>query len=143
MAEPLVTIFELSAGCLCLGGPIIPAVYNELPEFRESGTLTQATMRMVEATEQLDRFEITVTLDGELIGFACIVEDDDLHVGRCLSLQWQYVVPEYRGRIGPMFLRALFGIGRNRGFHVVAYSHRINQGHYAIKYRRIKHGQND
>lgn len=143
MADPVITIFKLAAGDLCLGFGIIPTVYGDLPEFRASGTLAQVAARLTDATEPLERFEITAVLDGQLIGFACIVEDDDMHVGHCLTLQWQYVVPEHRGRIGPMFLRALFGIGRNLGYRVVAYSHRINQRHYAIKYRSIRHGQED
>lgn len=143
MPEPAISVFRLCAGDLCLGGAVIPAVYDELPEFREGGTLPQVATRMIEATEQLDRHEVLAVLGGRLIGFACIADDVDMHVGRCLTLQWQYVVPEYRGIIGAKFLRLLVQLGRQLGYRTIAYSHRINQGHYAIKYRSISHGQED
>ena len=139
--EPRIALFRLCAGDLCLGSAIIPAVYDELPEFRAGGTLVQVSRRMVDATEQLDRHEVLAVLDGSLIGFACLVEDDDMHVGRCLTLQWQYVVPEHRGKVGAKFLRLLVSLGRALGYRHVAYSHRINQHHYAIKYRRLSHGK--
>ena len=141
MHEPRIALFRLCAGDLCLGSAIIPTVYDELPEFRAGGTLIQVSKRMVDATEQLDRHEILAVLDGVLIGFACLVEEDDMHVGRCLTLQWQYVVPEHRDRIGGQFLRWLAKAGRDMGFQFIAYSHRISSRHYAIKYRSVHHGQ--
>ena len=77
---------------------------------------------------------------GQLVGFACVVEDDDMHVGRCLALQWQYVAPEHRGRIGGEFLRWIARFARAHGYQFIAYSHRVSSRHYAIKYRRVKHG---
>jgi hypothetical protein len=136
----MIASFALEPGDLCLGARIIPAVYAELLEFRESGTLGQVTARMLAATESISRTELLAVVGGQLIGFACIVEDDDMHVGRCLSLQWQYVVPEHRGRIGGEFLRWLARFARAKGFQFIAYSHRVSKRHYAIKYRRVNHG---
>lgn len=133
--------FMLAAGDLCLGAEIIPAVYAELPEFSYGGTLDEVSRRMLAATEGLDRYELLAVSGGDLIGFACVVEDDDMHVGRCLTLQWQYVVPEHRGKIGGEFLRWLARTAREQGFQFVAYSHRITSRHYAIKYRRVSHGK--
>lgn len=133
--------FKLASGDLCLGAGIIPAVYAELPEFRDGGTLDEVSRRMLAATEGLDRYELLAVAGGDLIGFACVVEDDDMHVGRCLTLQWQYVVPEHRGKIGGEFLRWLARTAREQGFEFIAYSHRITSRHYAIKYRRVSHGQ--
>jgi hypothetical protein len=121
----------------CQGAPMIDHVYAELPEFRAGGNLEDVRARMLGATEQLDRCELTAVVGGVLVGFACIVEDEDMHVGSCLSLQWQYVVPEHRGKIGAAFLRELVKLGRILGFRFVAYSHRVNDRHYAIKYRSI------
>ncbi len=137
----MIQSFWMAPGDYCLGASIIPAVYNDLPEFREGGALEDVARRMLEATEGLSRCELLAVLDGQLIGFACVVEDEDMHVGRCLTLQWQYVVPEHRGKIGGEFLRWLVKTGRNLGFPFVAYSHRVNNRHYAIKYRRVNHGQ--
>lgn len=133
--------FRLAPGDLCLGAEIIPAVYADLPEFREGGTLEQVSKRMLAATEDLYRYELLAVEDGQLIGFGCVVEDDDMHVGRCLTLQWQYALPEHRGRIGGEFLRWLARAARKLGFECIAYSHRVNHRHYAIKYRRFSHGQ--
>lgn len=137
----MIQAFRLAPGDLCLGAGIIPAVYAELPEFRDGGTLEHVSRRMLAATEGLERFELLAVIGGELIGFACVVEDDDMHVGHCLTLQWQYVVPEHRGRIGGQFLRWLAKAGRDMGFQFIAYSHRISSRHYAIKYRSVHHGQ--
>jgi GNAT superfamily N-acetyltransferase len=133
--------FWLAPGDYCLGASIIPAVYYDLPEIRESGALEDVARRILEATEGNSRCELLAVLDGQLIGFACVVEEEDMHVGRCLTLQWQYVVPEHRGKIGGEFLRWLVKTGRKLGFAFVAYSHRVNNRHYAIKYRRVNHGQ--
>jgi hypothetical protein len=136
----MIKSYWLAPGDLCLGADVIPAVYAELPEFREGGSLEQVTERMLAATEDAYRYELLVVDNGRLIGFACVLVDDDMHVGRCLTLQWQYVVQEHRGKIGGEFLRWLVKTGRKLGFQFVAYSHRVNHRHYAIKYRRLNHG---
>jgi len=133
--------FWLAPGDYCLGAEIIPSVYDDLPEFRESGPLEDVARRMLEATEGLSRCELLAVIDGQLVGFACAVVDEDMHVGPCLSLQWQYVLPEHRGKIGRDFLRWLVKNGQAFGFKFVAYSHRVNSRHYAIKYRRLKNGE--
>lgn len=137
----MIATFALEPGDLCLGAELIPFGYAELPEFNETCTLEQVTARMLATIEPMSRTEILAVIDGQLVGFACVVEDDDIHVGRCLTLQWQYVVPEHRGRIGAEFLRWLARFARCQGFQFIAYSHRVNSRHYAIKYRRIHHGQ--
>ena len=136
----MIASFALEPGDLCLGAGIIPAVYAELPEFRDGGTLEQVTSRMLAATESVARTELLAVVGDQLVGFACVVEDDDMHVGRCLTLQWQYVAPEHRGRIGGEFLRWLARFARAQGFQFIAYSHRVSSRHYAIKYRRVEHG---
>lgn len=137
----MITINWRRAGDECLGATMIDRVYAELPEFSAGGSLEEVRSRMLEVTEHLDRCELLAMHGSHLIGFACIVEDEDMHAGRCLSLQWQYVVPEHRGKVGAMFLRHLIKLGKSLGFKLVAYSHRVGQYHYAIKYRRIQHGQ--
>lgn len=136
----MIATFALEPGDLCLGARIIPTVYAELQEIRESGTLEQASARILATIETMSRTELLAVVDGQLVGFACVVEDDDMHVGRCLTLQWQYVAPEHRGTIGAEFLRWLVRFARCQGFQFVAYSHRVNARHYAIKYRRVSHG---
>jgi len=133
-------VVQRTPGQPCLGASLIPAGYAEFPEFREGGTLEQVTSRLREAMESLDRYELVVSERGAVVGYACAALDEDLHVGLCLTLQWQYVLPEYRGAVGREFVRWLLRKARSSGLKHVAYSHRINQGHYAIKYRRISNG---
>lgn len=136
----MIAAFSLEPGDLCLGAGIIPTVYADLPELQEGGTLEQVVARIIGTIEPLARTELLAVVGGQLVGFACVVEDDDMHVGRCLALQWQYVSPEHRGRIGGEFLRWLARFARAQGFQFIAYSHRVSSRHYAIKYRRVKHG---
>jgi GNAT superfamily N-acetyltransferase len=137
----MIASFALEPGDLCLGSRMIPVVYSELQELREGGTLEQVTARILATIEPMKRTELLAVVDGQLVGFACVAEDDDMHVGRCLTLQWQYVVPEHRGKIGSEFLRWLARFARCQGFQFIAYSHRVSARHYAIKYRRISHGE--
>jgi GNAT superfamily N-acetyltransferase len=136
----MIASFALEPGDLSMCAGIIPTVYDELQEFRDGGTLEQVTARIIGTIEPLARTELLAVVDGQLVGFACVVEDDDIHVGRCLALQWQYVAPEHRGRIGGEFLRWLARFARVQGFQFIAYSHRVSSRHYAIKYRRVNHG---
>ena len=139
--DSVITEIRLAAGDLCLGASLIPVGYAECAEFSDSGTLDQVTRRITGQIEELNRIELLAVIDGVLVGYACAAVEEDMHVGLCLSLQWQYVVPEHRGKIGGEFLRWLVRVGRDMGFRYVAYSHRVSARHYAIKYRRVRHEQ--
>lgn len=112
----------------------------ELPEFAWGGSPSQTRTRMREATEQHDRVELLAVSDGGVVGCMVLVEDDDLHVGHCLTVMWNYVLPEHRGLVGRRFLRAAFGLARQAGIPVVAYTHREGVGQYRTTYRRVREG---
>lgn len=135
--EHTVRFYVLAPGDPLATEAMIEPAYAEVDEIRESGTLQEVRDRMVGSVTDQDRVEIVVRDGGAVIGYAVIAADDDLHVGRCLALQWQFVVKEHRGSVGGIFLRALLRIARSHGYRNVAYSHRVGAGVYMIRYRRV------
>jgi GNAT superfamily N-acetyltransferase len=119
----------------------VPAVL-EFPELRQSQDYRDDVHRVVSSLSEFDRVEIVCIDDGKVIGGAVIVLDDDQHVGHCLSLQWQYVLPEYRcKRIGHLFVRELLRQAGWAGIKNVCYTHRVGVGKYTLTYREVKSGQ--
>jgi GNAT superfamily N-acetyltransferase len=88
---------------------------------------------------QLERFEVAVMLDGEPIGAAVLARDPwDVHVGPCMSVFAQYVLPEYRNRgLSLALMRECIRTAREHGAGVLAYTHRTAPWRYETTYRRI------
>ena len=119
----------------------LPAVL-EFPELRQSPDYRDDVHRVVSSLSEFDRTEIVCICDGKVVGGAVIVLDDDQHVGPCLSLQWQYVLPAYRNkRLGRFFVRELLRQAGWAGIRNVCYTHRVGAGKYTLTYREVKHGQ--
>ena len=119
----------------------LPAVL-EFPELRQSEDYRDDVHRVVSSLSEHDRFEIVATCDDKVVGGAVIVVDDDQHVGVCLSLQWQYVLPEYRSKqLGRYFIRQLLRQAGWAGIKNVCYTHRTGLGKYTLTYREVQHGQ--
>lgn len=76
--------------------------------------------------------------DGKLVACTVLVPDEDMHVGPCLTVMWNYVLPEYRGAIGRKFIRAAFREAVFQGLPIVAYTHRQGVGQYTTIYRRVR-----
>lgn len=118
------------------GAWFIERAYNEFEEFRWTSSLAEATQRILESLVANQRYELLALAGDVPAGFAAFVLDDDMHVGQCLSIQWHYVLPEYRALgIGTQIMRAALRTARQHKV-TLAYSHRIGVGDYAIKYRR-------
>jgi len=119
----------------------LPAVL-EFPELRQSKDYREDVHRVVTSLSEFDRTEIVCTDNGVVVGGAVIVLDDDQHVGPCLSLQWQYVLPAYRNkRLGRYFVRELLRQAGWAGIKNVCYTHRTGVGKYTLTYREVRHGQ--
>lgn len=119
----------------------LPAVL-EFPELRQSKDYREDVHRVVSSLSEFDRSEVVIIDDGKVVGGAVIVHDDDQHVGPCLTLQWQYVLPEYRKRnVGRLFVRELLRQAGWAGIRNVCYTHRIGVGRYTVTYREVKNGQ--
>lgn len=120
---------------------LLPQALAETPELGWGGTYDEIAERVCRETEQHTRVELVAyNQDGRLVGCAVLVPDEDLHVGRSLSVMWNYVSPDYRGSIGRQFMRLAVQVAKQWGFPVLSYSHRKGVGKYAITYRRL-HGE--
>jgi GNAT superfamily N-acetyltransferase len=110
----------------------------EFPELRQSQDYREDVHRIASSLAEFDRTEIAI-YDGEtVVGGATVVLDDDQHVGPCLSLQWQYVLPAYRSmHLGRHFVRELLRQAGWAGIKNVSYSHRTGPGKYTITYREV------
>lgn len=75
---------------------------------------------------------------GKAVAYASIALDDDMHVGVCATVQWNYCHPDYRGNHwAGIVMRELKRFAKAHGVQTVCYSHRTGEGTYEIKYRRL------
>lgn len=114
----------------------------EFPEFTWGRDRVRAALSIACGIAETPRTEIQVrSPEGFLVGVIVAVLEDDQHVGPCLSAMWNYVLKEHRGPIGSLMFREFVQLARTLCVPTIAYSHRISEGVYQIKYRRIKsHG---
>lgn len=98
--------------------------------------------RSIASLAALQRWEIGAFNDaGETIGGIVLAEDPwDCHVGPCVSVFAQYVVPEYRdGQVSQRMMREALRLARSLHFPVLAFTHRRGPWRYETIYHRIKH----
>lgn len=85
-----------------------------------------------------DRYEIGMHNGDVTVGGIILAPDLDIHVGQCLSVFAQYVMPEYRNRgISLRCMRLAEQIAKDMGFPVLAYTHRLGDWRYETIYKRI------
>lgn len=88
---------------------------------------------------QHDRYEIGMFVDGVAVGGVVLMQDVDVHVGPCLSVVAQYVLPEYRNKsISLRCMAECMRIAKDSGAAVLAFTHRKGPWKYSTIYRRIK-----
>lgn len=111
----------------------------EFPELRQNQDYREDVLRIASSLAEFDRTEI-VYYDGEtIVGGATIVIDDDQHVGICLTLQWQYILPGYRNkRLGVAFIRELKRQAGWAGIRNVCWTHRTGIGRYTVVYKEVR-----
>lgn len=86
----------------------------------------------------LPRYEFTLTDGGTLVGGLILVHDHDVHVGECMSVLANYVLPEYRSRVlGSRLFRAALNLTRDTGCSVLAFTHRVKDWQYITNYRKL------
>lgn len=124
-----------------MAGAILPSVLDVTPEMCWGGR-EEAVRRVLEATEAVERYEVVAYHDQLVVGCMILVADDDAHVGPCLSVMWNFVLPEFRG-VGASFLRKAFSLAKENDLPVVAFAQRTGLGEYTVKYRRVPDGQKD
>lgn len=93
------------------------------------------------AVQDIDRKEVLLFKDSRLIGGLVLAHDFDVHVGKCLSVLWQYVLPEYRNSGASMrLMRYAVQCARDYSYSVLAYTHRVGNWRYETIYRKVRHG---
>lgn len=87
----------------------------------------------------LHRLELVATVNRRAAGLMIlVVDEEDLHVGRCLTVQWQYVLPEFRNvGIASTFMREVRRVARELHLPTIAFTHRLGPGVYKTSYRRV------
>lgn len=118
---------------------LIPHVLEATPEMLWQSSIEEATERMHEASQGFERVELCLRDPlGALVGFAVLVEDSDSNIGDVCSIQWLYVLPEYRGVGGRMLLKECMKVTQGSGYEVMAYTKRLSEGRFELTYRRLK-----
>lgn len=110
--------------------------YSRVPELQHR-PLQEFLGHIVDTTEALHRVELELVVDGQQVGAAVLVPEEDMHVGPCVSVFWNYVAEEHRhlGFVQAVF-RTLKAVARSMGIGMVAYTHRKSEGRYITQYRR-------
>lgn len=119
--------------------PAVISAADTIPELTWQRSFIDAVKAVAHSIEGNGRIEVIATIKGEIVGGAVLVIDDDMHVGPCLTVQWAYIKPEYRGA-GSKVYRQVLGVAKRLKTAVLAYSHRTADGVYQIQYRRLQHG---
>lgn len=103
------------------------------------GKLNWATSQREYITD-MDRFELLAFDGDKLVGAMVLAfDEDEVHVGRCCYVAFAYMLPAYRGgNAGAWFYRTALRITKNCGYPVLAYTHRVRDWEYLVRYIRIK-----
>lgn len=127
------------AGEPTLAPDLFPRAWDEFIELQltDKQTWVSKTIRTIEG---FHRYEIGL-YDGDTpVGGLTLTWDDDPHVGECLLVMSQYVLPEYRNQgVSLRCMHEVMRIARRLGHTVVAFTHRQADWTYHIRYRRV-HG---
>lgn len=96
--------------------------------------------RSLIAMSSLERFEIAAVHGTDVVGGLVLASDPwDAHVGPCMSVFAQYVLPEYRNvGISRMLMREAYRIASCSCVRVLAFTHRKAPWRYETIYRRIR-----
>lgn len=106
----------------------------------QSTTESEWIGRSLLMLQGLDRYEVGIFRpDGYVVGGAVIAHDPwDTHVGPCMSVFTQYVLPEYRNRgISLKLMREALRITRLSEHTTLAFTHRKGDWRYETIYRRV------
>jgi glutamine synthetase len=123
----------------CSSREIMDRIIDEMTEFTWQSTRAEASARILDSIESEERIEITVRdPEGNLVGIAvCLGEDDD-HVGVVLGVQWRFVLSEARGAVGVAIQREIIKVARLAGVKIIAYTKRVSEGRFEINYQKLK-----
>ena len=98
--------------------------------------------RTLLSLQGLDRYEIAIHDRGYMLGALILAADPwDVHVGPCMSVFANYVLPEFRNKgIAMWCMREALRITREANINVLAFTHRKGPWRYETIYRWINNG---
>lgn len=113
--------------------------YDECVELRQQSKEVWVGRALL-ALQGLDRHELAAFVGSEFAGGLVLAHDPwDVHVGPCMSVFAQYVLPEYRLMgVSPRLMREALRIAKQAGESTLAYTHRAGPWRYSTLYRSIK-----
>lgn len=126
------------AGEKCLAPELFSRAWDECIEshIMDKETWIRQAIRIVES---VPRYEMGFIIDGKPIGGISLTVDYDPHVGECLCVMSQYVLPEYRNNaISMRCMRECLKLTKQLGHSVLAYTHRQKDWVYTTTYKVIK-----
>lgn len=87
----------------------------------------------------LDRFELGMHNGDVTVGGVILARDNDIHIGDCLAVVAQYVMPEYRNRgISLWCMRECIRLAKELGHTHLAFTHRKGDWRYETIYKELK-----
>ena len=90
------------------------------------------------ALTDLDRYEVGIYSGDAFIGGLVVGLDDEVHVGPCMTVFSQYVVPEHRNKgVAVLCMRTAIRLTKQEGMPYLAYTHRVGDWRYETLYRRV------
>lgn len=112
--------------------------YDECVELRQQSKEVWVGRALL-SLQGMDRWEIAAFADESFAGGLVLAHDPwDVHVGPCMSVFAQYVLPEHRLKgISPRLMREAIKIARTSGKSTLAYTHRQGPWRYSTTYRSI------
>lgn len=115
-------------------GEVVPDAYAECSELQTTPYEVTYT-RIIESTEENERYEFCARIGSEVVAVAIVVEDHDIHVGPSWTIQWNYVKPEYRSLgIARHVLQTLRKLAKQCNVPY-SYTKRVGEGKYLLTYK--------
>lgn len=128
----------LKAGTPCTAPELFSRAWDECIEshIMDKETWIAHALRIVQA---VPRYEIGFIHNGVPVGGVTLTVDFDPHVGECLCVMSQYVLPEYRNNAMSLrCMRECLKLTKQLGHNVLAYTHRQKDYVYTTTYKVVK-----
>ena len=122
----------------CLAPELFRTAWDECIELHgmDKEAWVERTLSIIQS---VPRYEIGFYLDGKPIGGVTLTVDYDPHVGECLCVMSQYVLPEHRNAgISMRCMRECIKLAKRLDHTMLAYTHRQRDWVYTTTYRKIK-----
>lgn len=137
-SKPYLAVRQRAEGDPSFGEWFINDAVREFEEFSWARTKLEAGEQICSDMRENGRVEILAIVGNRPAGFIILCHEHDNHIGECLGVQFNYVLPEYRNLgIVRQFFRMAEAIARENGIPVMAWTHRTGVGQYTLRYRRI------